>query len=195
MPSAVDPFAEIVKAMKLKKEPLSNSPANVPTASGNGAKGVASGGIVGGKGGRRKNVTWAPGEGLVQIKYIERAVYDDDMKDVRQRSVAPSIGLKAKETVEPNLLEQGTHGTSLRDLDRGEGAALHQQGLEEAIDWSEPQGEQTFFVTVIEGKLTDCVLTFPPFTIRSSWHCPANVVCAPSMNVPIHVDPCSPASH
>ncbi|TEB29546.1 hypothetical protein FA13DRAFT_1775476 [Coprinellus micaceus] len=114
MPSAVDPFAEIVKAMKLKKEPLSNSPANVPTASGNGAKGVASGGIVGGKGGRRKNVTWAPGEGLVQIKYIERAVYDDDMKD-------------------------GTHGTSLRDLDRGEGAALHQQGLEEAIDWSEPQ--------------------------------------------------------
>ena len=108
MPSAVDPFAEIVKAMKLKKEPLSNSPANVPTASGNGAKGTAaSGGISGGKGGKRKNVTWAPGEGLVQIKYIERAVYDDDMKDVRQRSVAPSIGLKAKETVEFDLLETG----------------------------------------------------------------------------------------
>jgi hypothetical protein len=38
---------------------------------------------------------------------------------------------------------QGVHTThSLRDLDRGEGAALHAHLFEEVIDWSEPIREQ-----------------------------------------------------
>jgi hypothetical protein len=40
--------------------------------------------------------------------------------------------------------EQGTHPThSLRDLDRGEGAALHAHLFEEAIDWAEPIRKHT----------------------------------------------------
>ncbi|KAL7281990.1 hypothetical protein ACG7TL_003457 [Trametes sanguinea] len=68
-----------------------------------------------GLGKRKKSVTWAPDGQLEQIKLIERAVYDDDGTT-------------------------GSHPThSLRDLDRGEGAALHNHLFEEQLGWDEPQ--------------------------------------------------------
>jgi len=63
---------------------------------------------------KRKSVTWAPDGQLESIRLIERAVYDDD----------PAPGMQ--------------HLQSFRDLERGEGAALHAHLFEEAIDWAEP---------------------------------------------------------
>ncbi|KAF6762518.1 hypothetical protein DFP72DRAFT_841656 [Ephemerocybe angulata] len=63
-------------------------------------------------GGKKKSVTWAPDSSLVAVKIIERAVYDDDVDNAMH--------------------------ISLRELDRGEGAAMHAQLFEEVIDWSEP---------------------------------------------------------
>ncbi|KAF9224415.1 hypothetical protein BS17DRAFT_779754 [Gyrodon lividus] len=63
---------------------------------------------------KRKSVSWAPDGQLESIRLIERAVYDDDPVD-------------------------GIHTAhSLRDLDRGEGAALHAHLFEELIDWTDP---------------------------------------------------------
>ncbi|KAI0773696.1 hypothetical protein C8Q74DRAFT_1316733 [Fomes fomentarius] len=63
----------------------------------------------------KKSVTWAPEGKLEQIKLIERAIYDDD----------PATG------------SHPTH--NVRDLDRGEGAALHAHLFDEQIEWAEPQ--------------------------------------------------------
>jgi len=63
---------------------------------------------------KRKSVQWAPEGQLESIRLIERAIYDDDPVD-------------------------GVHTAhSLRDLDRGEGAALHAHLFEELIDWTDP---------------------------------------------------------
>ncbi|KAJ2918224.1 hypothetical protein MD484_g2155, partial [Candolleomyces efflorescens] len=110
-PSNVDPFQDILKTMKRKdaspavltppapaQSPLQGQQQQQPS--------------LGKSGGKKKSVTWAAASELESIRYIERAVYDDDPKD-------------------------GTH-VNLRDLDRGEGAALHAQIFEEVIDWSEP---------------------------------------------------------
>lgn len=107
-PSSVDPFQDILKTMKARREspavstppPTVNTPPQTNSLSKNGKK--------------KKSVTWAPDTQLESVRLIERAVYDDDPLE-------------------------GTHtGHSLRDLDRGEGAALHAQIFEETVDWLEP---------------------------------------------------------
>ncbi|CAE6404328.1 unnamed protein product [Rhizoctonia solani] len=63
---------------------------------------------------KRKRVTFKPEEHLVEVRWIEKAIYDDD----------------------PDAF--GAHH-SVRDLDRDEGAAMHKQLVfEELIDWTEP---------------------------------------------------------
>ncbi|KAF8603533.1 hypothetical protein BDV93DRAFT_164642 [Ceratobasidium sp. AG-I] len=62
----------------------------------------------------RRKVRFKPEEQLVEVRWIEKAIYDDDEDAF------------------------GAHH-SLRDLDRDEGAAMHKQRVfEELIDWSEP---------------------------------------------------------
>ncbi|KAG9092564.1 hypothetical protein FS749_015621 [Ceratobasidium sp. UAMH 11750] len=63
---------------------------------------------------KRKRVTFKPEEHLVEVRWIEKAIYDGD-----------------EDT-------PGAHH-NLRDLDRDEGAAMHKHLIfEELIDWSEP---------------------------------------------------------
>ncbi|KAG0695779.1 hypothetical protein DFH29DRAFT_984864 [Suillus ampliporus] len=77
---------------------------------------------------KRKSVTWAPDGQLESIRLIERAVYDDDPVD-------------------------GVHTAhSLRDLDRGEGAALHAPLFEEVIDWTDPITLEFEFETSQRGQ-------------------------------------------
>ncbi|KAG9127767.1 hypothetical protein FRC07_009892 [Ceratobasidium sp. 392] len=70
---------------------------------------------------KRKRVTFKPEEHLVEVRWIEKAIYDED-EDA-----------------------SGAHH-NLRDLDRDEGAAMHKHLIfEELIDWSEPivaEGEE-----------------------------------------------------
>ncbi|KIL67411.1 hypothetical protein M378DRAFT_159842 [Amanita muscaria Koide BX008] len=111
-PSSIDPFQEALKFMaKSRKEPpaVSTPPPNsVPSASNTPPPGITKNGK------KKKTVTWAPEGKLESVRLIEKAVYDDDPVD-------------------------GIHTAhSLRDLDRGEGAALHAHLFEEALDWSEP---------------------------------------------------------
>ncbi|KAK7051240.1 hypothetical protein VNI00_004740 [Paramarasmius palmivorus] len=126
-PSSIDPFQEVLKSMG-KSRTRSQSPAS---ASG-GTAGITSVSttpstntppLVGSStsntgltksGKKKKSVTWASEEKLESIRFIDKAIYDDDPSD-------------------------GMHHHSLRDLDRGEGAALHAHLFEETVDWSEPQ--------------------------------------------------------
>lgn len=59
---------------------------------------------------------------------------------------------------------QGTHVShSLRDLDRGEGAALHAHLFEETIDWAEPLREWIFRVRVcVSALIIFAVVDLPP---------------------------------
>ncbi|THG92475.1 hypothetical protein EW145_g8701, partial [Phellinidium pouzarii] len=64
---------------------------------------------------KRKTVTWPPESLLEKVRYIDKAVYDDDPTD-------------------------GSYGAhSIRDLERAEGAAMHSTVFEESIDFYEPQ--------------------------------------------------------
>ncbi|RXW24227.1 hypothetical protein EST38_g1618 [Candolleomyces aberdarensis] len=130
-PSNVDPFQDILKTMKRKDA----SPAVVtPPAPAQSPLQQTQTAPIGKNGAKKKkSVTWAVDSELESIRYIERAVYDDDPKDVGWISLASflSLGLNVVQ------LGQGTH-VNLRDLDRGEGAALHAQMFEEVMDWSEP---------------------------------------------------------
>ncbi|PPQ63961.1 hypothetical protein CVT24_009084 [Panaeolus cyanescens] len=111
MPSSIDPFQEALKAMKTRKEsPAVSTPPAVGNAATANTEGTSFGLTKTGK--KKKSVTWAPEGQLESIRFIEKALYDDDHVD-------------------------GTH-LSLRDLDRGEGAALHAPLFEETIDWAEP---------------------------------------------------------
>ncbi|KAI0366205.1 hypothetical protein BV20DRAFT_1026689 [Pilatotrama ljubarskyi] len=116
-PSSVDAFQEVLKSLQT---PGSSSSATPPTAPGPSA-GPSTGPASGPSGGptlgkRKKSVTWAPDGKLEQIKLIERAVYDDDGA--------------------PGSLS--SH--NIRDLDRDEGAALHNHlAFEEQMEWTEPQ--------------------------------------------------------
>ncbi|KAI9448515.1 hypothetical protein H4582DRAFT_1901117 [Lactarius indigo] len=65
---------------------------------------------------KKKSVTWAADGQLELVKLIERAVYDDDPVDGT-----------------PHALH------NVRELERGEGAALHAHLFEELLDWFEPQ--------------------------------------------------------
>ncbi|KAG1767704.1 hypothetical protein EV702DRAFT_1146166 [Suillus placidus] len=107
-PSSIDPFQEALKSMGKGRR---DSPvtSTPPPASMSITPPLMTSGRT-----KRKSVTWAPDGQLESIRLIERAVYDDDPVD-------------------------GVHTThSLRDLDRGEGAALHAPLFEEVIDWTDP---------------------------------------------------------
>ncbi|KAI9572421.1 hypothetical protein HD554DRAFT_2185406 [Boletus coccyginus] len=108
-PSSIDPFQEALKSMGKGRRA---SPA-VSTPPPVPAASTPPAGNATGKT-KRKSVSWAPEGQLESIRLIERAVYDDDPVD-------------------------GIHTAhSLRDLDRGEGAALHAHLFEELIDWTDP---------------------------------------------------------
>ncbi|KJA21705.1 hypothetical protein HYPSUDRAFT_41852 [Hypholoma sublateritium FD-334 SS-4] len=110
--SPLNAFEEALKSMKSRNSPAAPTP---PPTGGAGSAAGAGGASGSGRGLRRKkSVTWAPDDRLESVRFIEKAVYDDDPVD-------------------------GTHvAHSLRDLDRGEGAALHAHLFEETIDWAEP---------------------------------------------------------
>lgn len=75
-PSSVDPFQEVLRTMKARKEspavstppPTVNTPPQTNSVSKNGK--------------RKKTVTWAPDAQLESVRLIERAVYDDDAQEV-----------------------------------------------------------------------------------------------------------------
>ncbi|KAI8984940.1 hypothetical protein BD414DRAFT_523025 [Trametes punicea] len=120
-PSHFNHFAEILKAYQGSSgagPSGSTPPPSVPGPSAGPSTGPAAGpqdppGQPGLK--RKKSVKWAPDDRLEQIKLIERAVYDDD----------------------------GTTGSlpthNIRDLERDEGAALHNHLFDEQMEWAEPQ--------------------------------------------------------
>ncbi|KAF8966411.1 hypothetical protein BDZ97DRAFT_682188 [Flammula alnicola] len=113
MPSSFDPFQEALKSMKARKESPA-APTPPPTATTSSTSSSESQPGLDRNGRRKKNVTWAADGALESVKLIEKAIYDDDPVD-------------------------GIHvAHSLRDLDRGEGAALHAHLFEETSDWSEP---------------------------------------------------------
>ncbi|KAL0949070.1 hypothetical protein HGRIS_009166 [Hohenbuehelia grisea] len=107
-PSSIDPFQEALKFMAKSRK---DSPAVATPPPASETPPQASGPNKAIK--KRKSVTWAPDSQLESVLLIEKAVYDDDPVD-------------------------GSHGLhTLRELDRGEGAALHAHLFEEAIDWYE----------------------------------------------------------
>jgi len=108
-PSSFDPFRDALRSMKRTASPKTEVRSETPQAEvkqiGNLSK------LVTAK--KKKSVTFAPDSQLEQIKYIEKAVYDDDL------SIDTMHGMQ-----------------SLRDLDRDEGAALHAHNIfEEQMDW------------------------------------------------------------
>lgn len=112
-PSSIDPFQEALRSMgKLRKE----SPVPTPSSSATPPQvGTASLTGLTKSGKKKKTVSWASPDKLESIKLIEKAIYDDD-----------------------DPVDGGHFAHSLRDLDRGEGAALHAHLFEETVDWSEP---------------------------------------------------------
>ncbi|KAF9268327.1 hypothetical protein L218DRAFT_609705 [Marasmius fiardii PR-910] len=111
-PSSIDPFQEVLKSMGKTR---TQSPVTTVTPPTSTPTPTATTGLTK-SGKKKKSVTWAPDGKLESIRLIERAVYDDD---------------PAGDGVHH-------HHNSLRDLDRGEGAALHAHLFEETLDWSEP---------------------------------------------------------
>jgi protein phosphatase 1 regulatory subunit 10 len=74
-PSSIDPFQEVLKSMKARKEsPVVSTPP--PTLSVSAPANPTK------LGKKRKSVTWAPDGQLESIRLIERAVYDDDPIEV-----------------------------------------------------------------------------------------------------------------
>ncbi|KAN0140181.1 hypothetical protein V8E53_002077 [Lactarius tabidus] len=111
-PSSTDAFQEALKDMARARKP---SPV-APNISGNTTV-TPSTVLADAKPlKKKKSVTWAPDGQLELVKLIERAVYDDDPVDGT-----------------PHALH------NVRELERGEGAALHAHLFEELLDWSEPQ--------------------------------------------------------
>ncbi|KAF8629618.1 hypothetical protein AX15_003356 [Amanita polypyramis BW_CC] len=111
-PSSIDPFKEALKSMAKSRKEIPAAPTPPPAMELFAASTPPPGLTKNGK--KKKTVTWAPEGQLESVRLIEKAVYDDDPVD-------------------------GIHTAhSLRDLDRGEGAALHAHLFEEALDWSEP---------------------------------------------------------
>lgn len=110
-PSSINPFEEALKLMakSRKDSPATSTP---PPAAISVPPPVSTSVNVSGK--QKKTVTWAPEGKLEMVKFIERAIYDDD----------PADGMPS------------TH--NIRDLDRDEGAALHAHLFEEQIEWLEP---------------------------------------------------------
>lgn len=80
-PSSVDPFQEVLRTMKARKESpaVSTPPAavNTPPQTNSLSK----------NGKKKKYVTWAPDSQLESVKLIERAVYDDEPSEVSHRPI------------------------------------------------------------------------------------------------------------
>lgn len=110
-PSSTDAFQEALKDMRARKP----SP-SAPSVSSNNTLASSSVLTCAKPLKKKKSVTWAPDGQLELVKLIERAVYDDDPVDGTPHAVQ-----------------------NVRELDRGEGAALHAHLFEELLDWSEPQ--------------------------------------------------------
>ncbi|KIJ56912.1 hypothetical protein M422DRAFT_198234 [Sphaerobolus stellatus SS14] len=106
-PSAVDPFKDALAAMTRSR----SSPTPVPIDAKSTPPPPSHSTIPGRK---KKRVTFKSDDQLVQVKLIERAIYDDDATN--GDAYAPNV----------------------RDLDRDEGAAMHKHIFEEQIDWTEP---------------------------------------------------------
>ncbi|KAG9010864.1 hypothetical protein FRB94_009566 [Tulasnella sp. JGI-2019a] len=117
-PSSIDPFQEAMKLMG-KNTPPPIPPPMEHVSSTNGGYGtsvVAEVKVILGKNGKpKKKVKFPTDDKLVLIKYIERAIYEDDHNG------------------------EETHHSSYRDLDIDEGHALHAMMFEEQIDFYEPQ--------------------------------------------------------
>lgn len=111
-PSSIDPFQEALKSMGKARKESPATPTPPPAASTPTSNFMTTSTTTGKM--KRKTVTWAPDGQLESIRLIERAVYDGDPVDVVHTA------------------------HSLRDLDRGEGAALHAHLFEELIDWTDP---------------------------------------------------------
>lgn len=80
-PSSVDPFQEVLRTMKSRKE----SPAvSTPPAAVNTPPQTNSLSKIGKK---KKSVTWAPDSQLESVKLIERAVCDDEPPEVSHRPI------------------------------------------------------------------------------------------------------------
>jgi len=79
VPSSYDPFQEVLKSMKARKESpaVSTPPAtSTPNSMLDSQQGLARNLR------KKKSVTWAPDHQLESIKLIEKAIYDDDPVDV-----------------------------------------------------------------------------------------------------------------
>ncbi|THH13327.1 hypothetical protein EW146_g6870, partial [Bondarzewia mesenterica] len=136
-PSAIDPFQEALKAMAKARK---SSPAPAPPSSNANVASVsvtlATGLTKSGK--KKKVVTWAPDGQLELVKLIEKAIYDDDPINVSFEILAFAVELDI-DYVSLHVDTQGSHPMhNMRDLERGEGAALHAHLFEELIDWFEP---------------------------------------------------------
>lgn len=79
--SPLNAFEEALKSMKARNSPAAPTPP--PTGAGSASGSNASAGASGsGRVRRKKSVTWAPDDRLESVRFIEKAVYDDDPVDV-----------------------------------------------------------------------------------------------------------------
>ncbi|KZT38930.1 hypothetical protein SISSUDRAFT_1046253 [Sistotremastrum suecicum HHB10207 ss-3] len=108
-PSSIDPFQEALKSMGKR---ISSPKVEVPTPPAS-APPLTNTSNLGKNGKPKKRVSFRPDDKIEQIRYIEKAIYDDDSDTLH-----------------------GMH--NLRDLEQAEGAALHAHLFEEQIDWTEP---------------------------------------------------------
>jgi protein phosphatase 1 regulatory subunit 10 len=142
-PSSIDPFQEVLKAMKGRNGSPAASSITSAAIDVQSASAAMADTISASEGPRkkRKTVTWAADGQLEQVKLIERAIYDDDPAFVRLGTISFSY---SKGGLIPYSLYQGMHAAhSIRDLERGEGAALHAHLFEELIDWYDPPSKCT----------------------------------------------------
>ncbi|KAI0706944.1 hypothetical protein C8T65DRAFT_221484 [Cerioporus squamosus] len=121
-PSSFNPFEELLKSIGPSATASTSTPPPGPPAGPSAAPSTSNASLstsgssgLNKMGKPKKSVMWAPDGKLEQVKWIERAVYDDD----------PATG------------SHPTH--NIRDLDRDEGAALHAHLFDEQIEWAEPQ--------------------------------------------------------
>ena len=87
-PSSIDPFQEVLKSMKARKDsPKMSTP---PPASASVTVPLAN--TLNKLGKKKKSVSWAPDSQLESIKLIDRAIYDDDPVDVSVLFVLTCVG-------------------------------------------------------------------------------------------------------
>jgi protein phosphatase 1 regulatory subunit 10 len=123
---AIDPFSEAMKHLgKAKTPPV--------VASGTVAAATTS--SVPNQFKKRKRVSWAPDGELEKIKVVERISYGDEDTEVAKLHLVLWIKMS-----ELTVKFQGGH--TLREMEMGEGAALHLHAvdLSEEIEWYTPTG-------------------------------------------------------